>query len=84
MFQLANFKPYCCHLCNCYLLLLVRLLDPCVRILLGDFVSGYCSTRGVAASDAAIGYPRRCAGVPLPGCSPIVRVPGESRLPGMC
>jgi hypothetical protein len=52
--------------------------------LLGDFVSGYCSTRGVAASDVAIGYPRRCTGVPLPGCSPIVRVPGESRLPGMC
>jgi hypothetical protein len=31
-----------------------------------------------------IGYPRRGAGVPLPGCSPIVRVPGDFRLPGMC
>jgi hypothetical protein len=49
-----------------------------------DFVNNGCSTRGGAASEVVVVYPGRGAGVPLPGCSPIVRVPGDSRLPGMC
>jgi hypothetical protein len=79
MFQLASFKPFCCHLYNCYLLLLLRRLDPCVRLGFCDFVRS-----DGAAFEVAVVNPVHGTNVPLLGYLLIVWVSGGSRLPGVC
>jgi hypothetical protein len=62
MFQLASFIPFCCHLYNYCLFLLLRRLDPCVRLGLCDFVNS-----DVAAFEVVVVNPGRGTDVPLLG-----------------
>jgi hypothetical protein len=73
MFQLASFMPFCCHLYNYYLLLLLRRLDPCVRLGFCGFVSS-----DWAAFEVAVVNPGHGTDVQLLGYLLIVLVSGGS------